>query len=128
MKILRLCLMFVLPTLVMAQMPAPTEPGAVDDARYCGEPERYENGRIKRSSTVLRRFAEVFPCPSTLQPVTSCPGWQVNHTIPLASGGCDSQINLNWLPVRIKTCTEPWCVDRWERTYHAMPRRAVSGQ
>ncbi len=118
-------ILLLLPLLALAQLPAHGEPGAVNDPRYCGEPLRDADGRIKRSRAVLREFAKVFPCPRTLEPVTSCPGWSINHTIPLASGGCDSQLNLQWLPNVIKTCASPWCVDRWERTYHALPRRAV---
>ncbi len=120
-----IAILVVLPSLALAHLPAPGEPGAINDLRYCGEPARSADGKIKRSRVVLREFAEVFPCPATLLPVTSCSGWHINHTIPLASGGCDSQLNLQWLPVQIKTCARPWCVDRWERTYHAMPRKAI---
>jgi len=108
-----------------ASLPAKGEPGAIDDPRYCGEPERAADGRIKRSQTVLRNFALVFPCPRTLMPTTACPGWAIDHVIPLASGGCDSQINLHWLPVAIKACAADACKDRWERTYHSLPRTAV---
>lgn len=106
-------------------LPLPGEPGAIDDPRYCGEPVRHENGRIKRSHEVLQKFVAVFPCPATLEHSTSCPGWQIDHTIPLASGGCDSVANLTWLPVQIKTCSHDYCKDRWERTYHATPRKKV---
>lgn len=116
----------LLSTQVFAQLPAPGEPGAINDLRYCGEPARYDSGRIKRSGTVLREFAKVFPCPSTLEPVISCEGWQIDHVIPLASGGCDSAINLQWLPLSIKTCSDKSCKDRWERIYHALPRRSIN--
>src|SRR5574343_452129 len=100
-------------------LPAPGEPGAINDQRYCGEPARHENGRIKRSKEVLRDFVAAFPCPATLEHSTSCKGWQIDHTIPLASGGCDSVANLTWLPVQIKTCGKDYCKDRWERLYHS---------
>ncbi len=86
-----------------AQLPAPGAPGAIADARYCGEPARDAAGRIKRSRAVLRQFAQVFPCPATLEPVASCPGWAIDHVIPLAAGGCDAPINLQWLPDGIKS-------------------------
>ncbi len=108
-----------------AQLPPPGAPGAINDPRYCGEPERTPQGRIKRSKAVLREFAKIFPCPATLQPVPSCPGWAIDHTIPLAMGGCDSVINLSWLPDEIKSCASDWCKDRWERVYHAAPRLPV---
>lgn len=112
--------------LPVSKLPAPGEPGAPNDKRYCGEPERHPNGRIKRDQSVLWDFAEVFPCPRTLvASPEGCTGWQMNHTIPRARGGCHSVANLTWLPVQIKTCTAKWCVDRWELQYHEVPRRAV---
>lgn len=98
---------------------------AINDPRYCGEPSRDVNGHIKRSRVVLREFAKVFPCPSTLKPSPSCPGWAIDHTIPLASGGCDTQVNLTWLPDEIKSCKSSVCKDRWERKYHSNPRQKV---
>lgn len=110
----------------MAALPAPGEPGAPNDPRYCGEPARYAGGVIKRSAAVLRQFVAIFPCPATLQPTTSCEGWDIDHTIPRAAGGCDSVINLTWLPNVIKSCAGKACKDRWERTYHAYPRAPVN--
>ena len=111
-----------------AQLPAPGQPGAIQDARYCGEPARTADGRIKRSRALLREFAKTFPCPETLEPTPSCPGWALDHVLPLASGGCDSAINLQWLPDTIKSCADADCKDRWERIYHALPRRLVDLQ
>ena len=124
MRLIALLLAFAIQP-ALAQLPEPGQLGAIADPRYCGEPDRYESGRIKRSGAVLREFARTFPCPATLDHVTSCPGWAIDHTIPLASGGCDSVINLTWLPVQIKSCASDWCKDRWERTYNARPRQAV---
>lgn len=109
-----------------AELPAPGTQGAPTDPRYCGEPARYADGTIKRSRAVLRAFTQVFPCPATLEPSTTCDGWAINHIVPLASGGCDAPINLMWLPDSIKSCSKDACVDRWERTYHAIPRRPVN--
>ena len=108
-----------------AQLPAPGQPGAVNDARYCGEPERTASGRIKRDPVVLRQFAKVFPCPEPQDGINGCPGWSIDHVIPLATGGCDTAVNLQWLPNSIKSCGDPDCKDRWERIYHAIPRRKV---
>jgi len=108
-----------------ATLPAPGTEGAINDPRYCGEPARDKNGKIKRSQTVLKKFTAVFPCPSTMLPTASCPDWAIDHTIPLAMGGCDSQANLTWLPDAIKSCADDACKDRWERKYHAMPRQVI---
>lgn len=123
---LLLCALTLVAGAALAELPAPGEPGAPNDPRYCGEPERAADGRIKRSRAVLREFARTFPCPATLEPAPSCPGWAIDHVIPLASGGCDAPVNLQWLPDSIKSCADDDCKDRWERIYHALPRRAVT--
>jgi hypothetical protein len=106
-------------------LPPPGSPDAPNDQRYCGEPTRDKYGVITRSAVQLRKFVAVFPCPATLLHVTSCQGWQIDHVIPRASGGCDIPLNMQWLPATIKTCADDACKDRWERTYHAIPRRPV---
>lgn len=110
----------------LAALPAPGTPEAPKDARYCGEPKRHANGKIKRDPRVLREFVAVFPCPTTLKRSTSCPGFALDHTIPLASGGCDSAANLTWLPTALKSCAGRVCKDRGERKYHAIPRQRIS--
>lgn len=123
-KYLLACLLLALSSAASAVLPAPGEPGAIKDKRYCGEPERNLDGSIKRDPKVLSEFKKVFPCPRTLK-VGACRGWQMNHTIPLSRGGCHSAENLTWLPIEVKTCTQAWCIDRWELQYHAMPRQPV---
>lgn len=87
----------------------------LQETRYCGIPQRNADGSIKRSSTVTKRFQQIHPCPSTGKTDGACPGWAMNHVIPLACGGCDEVSNLDWMPDEIKSCKEPWCRDRWER-------------
>lgn len=106
-----LSLMFVLSTAAWA--------GPLDETRYCGSPVRNTDGTIKRSSTVLTAFKKIHPCPATGLTTGACPGWSMNHVIPLACGGCDSVSNLAWLPVQIKSCSSWWCVDRYERKVYA---------
>ena len=119
-------LLVLLPCLALAALPAPGEPGAPNDPRYCGEPERDAKGRIKRDPKVLRAFVAVFPCPTTLRHSTSCPGFALDHTIPLASGGCHTTGNLTWMPTALKSCAGRVCKDRWERKYHAIPRQKIT--
>jgi 5-methylcytosine-specific restriction endonuclease McrA len=86
------------------------------DSRYCREePLRDKNGRIERSVTVLNEFKRTHPCPSTKLKFGICPGWAIDHVIPLACGGCDEIHNLQWLPNEIKSCAGSFCKDRWER-------------
>lgn len=111
-----------LPAVALAALPAPGEPGAPADPRYCGEPARYASGSIKRSRAVLRHFVAVHPCPSNGLADVSCPNWAIDHVIPLATGGCDEMGNLQWLPDAIKSCAVI-CKDRFERTINSIPPR-----
>lgn len=79
------------------------------DPRIC-EIQRYSNGEIKRSAAVVSEFKRLHPCPSTGSKFGSCPGWYIDHVIPLACGGCDSVQNLQWL-------TQQQWLDKskWER-------------
>jgi len=67
-----------------------------------------------RSTTVYNHFRRIHPCPSTGLYSGPCPGWQVDHIIPLAACGCDTVDNMQWLPEILKTCAGV-CKDRWER-------------
>lgn len=89
------------------------------DYRMCGVVVRDATGNIKRSSAVLTAYKKLHPCPSTGLTTGSCPDWSLNHSIPLACGGCDAVYNLTWMPNVIKTCASNSCVDRYERKINA---------
>ncbi len=84
------------------------------ETRYCGEPKRTASGKIKRSAAVLRDFEARYPLPIGYKRSD----WQIDHVIPLAVGGCDALHNLQWLPKKIKTCSDDACKDRWERVVY----------
>ena len=74
-----------------------------EETRYCGPPKRDKHGVIVRSPLVLLAFKSWHPCPSTgKRSADGCPGWAMDHVIPLACGGCDSVSNLQWLPLDLK--------------------------
>lgn len=91
-----------------------------DETRYCGAPARDITGTIVRSQAVLSHFQKIHPCPSTGLTTGACPGWALNHVIPLACGGCDVVSNLDWMPNSIKSCAGPHCRDRFERKIYAV--------
>lgn len=95
------------------------------EVRQCGEPARLADGTIRRRADVLAAFRRLHPCPATGQHTGACPRWAINHVIPLAKGGCDAVSNLQWLPIEVKACASPYCVDRWERTYWGDPYGVV---
>ncbi len=101
---------------------AAPEPWQLQETRYCGSPARNADGSIKRSTAVLSAFKRIHPCPANGMTTGACPGWALNHTVPLSCGGCDSVSNLDWMPDEIKSCAQPWCRDRWERkVYDSAP-------
>lgn len=115
-------------TVAQAQTLQPAAPAVnpMLEYRQCGEPKRDKNDRIARSTSVLRAYQKLHPCPATGKTSGACPGWAINHVIPLAKGGCDSVINLMWVPVQIKSCSSQYCIDRWERTYYGVPHGIVT--
>lgn len=65
-----------------------------------------------RASAPRRAFIRANACPSTgdTNPKHPCPGWRVDHVIPLACGGPDTPANMQWLTI------EAWAdKSKWER-------------
>lgn len=111
-----------------AQLPNPGSINAPADARYCGDPARDATGRIMRRYDSKKTFAAVWPCPSTGLRVPACPGWQIDHVIPLAQGGCDLAFNMQWMPTPIKTAPGRYPKDRWERCVYSASRDCLYGR
>ena len=51
----------------------------------------------RRSRSARSTFRREVPCPPTGRTTGSCPGWEVDHVIPLACGGGDAPSNMQWL-------------------------------
>lgn len=54
---------------------------------------------IVRSSTEIQIFKRQNPCPASGKLFGTCPGYQVDHSIPLCAGGLDKMENMAWLTV-----------------------------
>jgi hypothetical protein len=94
-------------------------PDPLTEYRYYGSPKRNPTtGVILRRNDILVAFRKVHVCPSTLSYVGTCPGWSMDHIIPLACGGYDAVWNLQWLPNGLKVLA-PLGKDRWERNINA---------
>lgn len=63
-----------------------------------------------RSHQAIAEFKRQQPCPATGKPKGPCPGWIIDHVIPLACGGPDRPENLQW-----QTVAEAKAKDKWER-------------
>lgn len=85
------------------------------DYRQTGRVVRDESGKTERSGAVQAAFRSKYPCPTTKQSTGACPGWAIDHVIPLACGGSDAVYNLQWLPNTIKSAKGPDSKDHFER-------------
>lgn len=52
---------------------------------------------IVRSRAAVAAFRRSHPCPATGRTAGACPGWEVDHVVPLACGGPDTVPNMQWL-------------------------------
>lgn len=84
-------------------------PLAANAADYCYTCDRDTSGKIKRSPAARYDFKQYNPCPSTGQTSGACPGYVIDHVIPLKRGGADHPSNMQW-----QTREEAMAKDRWE--------------
>lgn len=74
--------------------------------------QRDKHGRIKRSNAARSAFERQSPCPSTGKTSGRCPGYVVDHVVPLECGGADAAFNMQWqttADARAKDKTEGSC-------------------
>ena len=71
--------------------------------------QRDPTGRIQRSSSARTEFIRKSPCPATGLSSGSCPGYIVDHIVPLKRGGPDTPNNMQW-----QTEAAAKAKDRWE--------------
>jgi hypothetical protein len=57
---------------------------------------RDARGRIKRDRAARAAFQHEHPCPSTGRTSGACPGYVVDHVMPLKRGGADRPWNMQW--------------------------------
>jgi hypothetical protein len=57
---------------------------------------RDSHGHIKRSEQAKDAFKKSHPCPSTGKSSGSCPGYVIDHVVPLKRGGADEPYNMQW--------------------------------
>lgn len=76
---------------------------------------RKDSGVTLRSAQVTTAFKKQWACPATNSHVGACPGWAIDHIIPLACGGKDAVWNMQWLPNEIKSARGEFSKDHFER-------------
>jgi len=52
--------------------------------------------RHKRSAEAKSTFRSANPCPATGKSRGACPGYVIDHVIPLCAGGADAPSNMQW--------------------------------
>lgn len=52
-----------------------------------------------RSAAAVAKFKRLNPCPANAQPSGPCPGYIVDHVMPLCAGGADDPTNMQWQTV-----------------------------
>ena len=65
-------------------------------AKKPAKPRRQRKARIARSLTARQEFMRANPCPATGKTAGSCPGYVVDHVVPLKRGGADAASNMQW--------------------------------
>lgn len=55
------------------------------------------DARIQRSKAAVAEFKRENPCPVNGAKRGACPGWEVDHIMPLCSGGAEAKGNMQWL-------------------------------
>lgn len=66
--------------------------------------------RIKRSQSAKAEFKAEHPCPASGATKGPCKGYVIDHVKPLACGGADAPVNMQW-----QTIAEGKAKDKWER-------------
>jgi hypothetical protein len=61
--------------------------------------DRDTHGKLARSSSARATFERFHPCPSTGKTSGACPGYVVDHVVPLKRGGADAPSNMRWQTV-----------------------------
>jgi hypothetical protein len=69
-------------------------------------------------------FRKLNACPATQSTKGACPGWVVDHIIPLCAGGLDGPSNMQWQDhaTSVEKDKTEWALCVWiRRAHHLKP-------
>jgi hypothetical protein len=70
--------------------------------------QRDARGVVKRSHQAKHQFKKSHPCPSTGKSSGACPGYVIDHVIPLKRGGTDEASNMQWQSEAAAKAKDHW--------------------
>lgn len=79
---------------------------------------------IQRNRAEIRAFRADNPCPATNQVKGACPGWHVDHIVPLCAGGLDHRNNMQWISTEDHKFKTRWDVRECRKLRAAANRPA----
>jgi hypothetical protein len=74
-----------------------------------GSDEGHISTKGLRSQKTVRAFKRLYPCPFTGKSSGPCPGWIIDHILPLECHGLDVVLNMQW-----QTVIDAKAKDKWE--------------
>jgi hypothetical protein len=66
------------------------------------------DARMPRSHAARSAFTHAHPCPVTGRGSGRCPGYVVDHVVPLKRGGADAPFNMQWQSKEAAKLKDRW--------------------
>jgi hypothetical protein len=85
-----------------------SHPGSGSHGKAAPWVHRDAHGKIARDPRQTNAFKKAHPCPSTGKASGSCPGYVIDHVVPLKRGGADTPGNMQWQTEGAAKAKDKW--------------------